>query len=274
MPFSPTTLLRVHLKYRTYEAPMHSACRYDQEDEWQEFLERTDMSKAIHARGGVVVKRTPPLEKVPSRFLVGPWPHWPEKDSYTVGWNMRPSPVPFHRYSWCPMPKQLQLRLLVGLLFLLEVEPWVGLRLVRSTTSAGTGGATAVMRTMTASSAKPFSSRLETSLTGETARGTPNGRRAAPLIVVFHIRDPRSTLSALLISPTFSTVRADASSLCDPQVPLRRDVEAKHIRASLTTKHLTVTVSGETVLDEDHRPVLVLVTCAWDGRWPLTRMQT
>lgn len=35
------------------------------------------------------------------------------------------------------------------------------------------------------------------------------------------------------------------------EVPLRKDIEAKHIRANLTVKHLTITVDGEKILDND-----------------------
>eukprot|EP00445_Apocalathium_hangoei_P040509 CAMPEP_0203970454 /NCGR_PEP_ID=MMETSP0359-20131031/97974_1 /ASSEMBLY_ACC=CAM_ASM_000338 /TAXON_ID=268821 /ORGANISM="Scrippsiella Hangoei, Strain SHTV-5" /LENGTH=339 /DNA_ID=CAMNT_0050908409 /DNA_START=90 /DNA_END=1109 /DNA_ORIENTATION=- len=35
------------------------------------------------------------------------------------------------------------------------------------------------------------------------------------------------------------------------EVPLRKDIEAKQIRANLTTKHLQITVHGESVIDED-----------------------
>eukprot|EP00403_Amphidinium_massartii_P036812 CAMPEP_0178438458 /NCGR_PEP_ID=MMETSP0689_2-20121128/35603_1 /TAXON_ID=160604 /ORGANISM="Amphidinium massartii, Strain CS-259" /LENGTH=335 /DNA_ID=CAMNT_0020060861 /DNA_START=44 /DNA_END=1051 /DNA_ORIENTATION=+ len=35
------------------------------------------------------------------------------------------------------------------------------------------------------------------------------------------------------------------------EVPLRKDTEAKQIRATLTTRHLTITANGETILDED-----------------------
>merc|ERR1712187_484395 len=35
------------------------------------------------------------------------------------------------------------------------------------------------------------------------------------------------------------------------EVPLRKDVEAKQIRAKLTSRHLLITVNAEKILDED-----------------------